>query len=75
MMKSGMKEKWWKISKRATYYQPGDGRTVTKAGNETQCESRRKDGKANSFHRLVVALCTLKSLVYLIYEEDDPRNS
>ena len=32
-MKSGRKEKWWKIPKRATYYQPGDGRTVTKAEN------------------------------------------
>ena len=74
-MKLGMMEKWWKNPIRATYYQPGDGLPVTKAGNGTQCESRRKDGKANPCHWLDVALWTLSSIVYLIYEEDNPRNS
>ena len=72
-MKLEMMEKWWKIPKRATYYQLGDGLPVTKAGNGTQCESRRKDGKTNSCHRLVVALYTLRFIVQLIYEEDNPE--
>ena len=74
-MKLGMMEKWWKIPIRATYYQPGDGLPVTKAENGTQCENHRKDGKANSCHRLVVTLYTLRSIVWLIYEEYNPRNS
>ena len=74
-MKLGMMEKWWKFPIRATYYQPGDGLPVTKAGNGMQCESRRKDGKANSRHWLVVALYTLRSIVQLICEEDNPGNS